>query len=70
MNPYDNRDAEIDMVIETIRSAWKQAPELRLGQLIANSLLNSETAALFYTSDSLIMFQVSGYIAECKRWKR
>ncbi len=44
--------ARIDVLIELLRQAWQQNPDLRLGQLIVNSLEYGRCAA-FHTEDDI-----------------
>lgn len=44
-------DIEKKEVIETLFSAWKACPLMRLGQLIDNSMSTSGGGSLFYVED-------------------
>ena len=45
----------IDRIIELLREVWKQSPDLRLAQLIVNSLPPGEPCPrVFYAEDDVV----------------
>jgi|WetSurMetagenome_2_1015567.scaffolds.fasta_scaffold606109_1 hypothetical protein len=56
----------IDSIIENLKCIWKCFPDLRLGQLILNSISESE---LYYIEDKDFIKKIIFYYAEINKSK-
>lgn len=55
---------EINRILAEIRNHWMQAPDLRLSQLIINSV---DADKLFYTEDGDLLDRIEEYLRKLKR---
>jgi uncharacterized protein YihD (DUF1040 family) len=56
--------ARIDIVLEALRTAWRQEPDLRLGQLLINAVRPpSPCPELFYAEDDKLIEGLARYMA-------
>lgn len=55
------RDSEIDHVLGIIGNAWKQQPEMRLGQLLLVATLGKEPTDLFSVADTVLARKVDEF---------
>jgi uncharacterized protein YihD (DUF1040 family) len=56
--------ARIDTVLEALRLAWQQDPDLRLGQLVVNAVRPaSPCPELFHVEDDALLEGLARYVA-------
>ena len=51
----------IDELLETVKSIWEKSPDLRLLQLLINSLINIKSEYFYYLEDKELIESLNKY---------